>query len=259
LALWAGGIAAQGQPVQEEDMSSIGRQFQEETSSGENGYQGSHLRYGDMVPEFKSYPGSRKFKLPRTTREGLTVETAIHRRRSVREYSGKPVSLEQATLLLRAAYGRTQSSGDLVHRSVPSAGGLFPMEIYLVARRVDSLPPGLYHFQVEDTSLALLREGDLVPAVWEGTYQQDSAADPALFLLISARFDRTTRKYADRGYRYVYMEAGSVYQNVYLEAASLGLGTVVMGAFNDEALNDFVEVDGTSEAVLCVMPVGVPR
>lgn len=240
-------------------MSSIGRQFHDQTSADETGYLGGDLRYGDSVPELKRYPAGRRLKLPGTSREGLTVEQAIHQRRSLRDYSLNPVSLEQTTLLLRAAYGRTRSSGDLFHRSVPSAGGLFPMEVYLVARRVDSLPAGLYHFQVEDTSLVMLKEGDLGAELWEGTFQQEAAADPALVLLFSARFDRTTEKYADRGYRYAYMEAGSMYQNVYLQATSLGLGTVVLGAFNDGALNEFLDLDGAHEAVLCVMPVGVAR
>jgi SagB-type dehydrogenase family enzyme len=252
-------VGAQGQEVKEQEMPSIGRQFHDQTSSDENGFKGPDIRYGDSVPAIKLYPGGKPFKLPRTTPDGLSVEKAIRGRRSIRDYSQKPVSIAHTSLLIRAAYGCTHTSAGFTHRSVPSAGGLFPMEVYLVARRVDSLPQGLYHFQVKDTSLVLLREGDLVPAVWEGTFQQDAAADPALVLLFSARFDRVTKKYADRGYRYAYMEAGAMYQNVYLEAASLGLGTVVLGAFQDEVLNKFLEIDGVREAILCVMPVGVPR
>jgi SagB-type dehydrogenase family enzyme len=77
-------------------------------------------------------------------------------------------------------------------------------------------------------------------------------------LIITARFDRTTWKYADRGYRYVYIEAGAVCQNVYLQAGSLGVGTCAVGAFNDDALSALLEIDGISEAPLLVMPLGIP-
>jgi SagB-type dehydrogenase family enzyme len=252
-------IQSQTEHDQEPVMRSIGHQFHEQTSFGDSGYEGKHEVYGKRVPQFKSYSKARRFRLPRPTSKGLSVEEAIHKRRSRRSYTKKPVTLEEATLLLRSAYGITRRVSGFAHRSVPSAGGLFPTEIYLVARRVDSVPAGLYHFQVEDTTLALLEEGDLGEEVWQGCFTQEPALDPSLFVLISARFDRTTKKYADRGYRYAYMEAGSVYQNVYLQATSLGLGTVVLGAFNDDALNALLNIDGIREAVLCVMPVGVPR
>jgi SagB-type dehydrogenase family enzyme len=252
-------IQSQTEHDQAPVMRSIGYQFHEQTSFGDSGTKGQDVVYGKRVPEFKSYPNAGRIRLPKWTSDGLSVEEAIHKRRSRRNYNRKPVTLEETTLLLRAAYGITRRNNGFAHRSVPSAGGLFPTEVYLVARRVDSLPAGLYHFQVKDTSLALLEEGDLGEEVWQGCFTQEPALDPSLFVLISARFDRTTRKYADRGYRYVYMEAGSVYQNVYLQATSLGLGTVVLGAFNDDALNALLNIDGIREAVLCVMPVGVPR
>jgi len=78
-------------------------------------------------------------------------------------------------------------------------------------------------------------------------------------IILTARFDRTTRKYADRGYRYAYIEVGAICENIYLQAQSLDLGTAAVGAFNDASLNDFLDIDGRSEAAILIMPVGVPR
>lgn len=237
---------------------SIGPRFQKETCYDSGGLVGTNVSYGTRTPEFKDYRNRMTVKLPVVTAHGIAVEDAIHRRQSARRYADKPLTEDQLTQLLIAANGLTHTDAGMTHRSIPSAGGLNPLEIYAVVTDVTGLERGLYHFNVLDTCLELLKEGELGPVIQHAALGQESVGDAALNLVISARFARTTQKYADRGYRYIYMEVGSAMQNVYLQSASLGLGTVAVGAFNDVAVNTLLEIDGMSESALLIMPIGHP-
>lgn len=242
----------------QESIMSIGPRFQQETCYDSGGLVGQSTSYGARVPEFKNYADAKLLKLPSGVSGALSVDDAIHRRKSVRSYSEKPVRLEQLARLLIAANGVTQTDSRLTHRSVPSAGALNPLEVYAVVSRVTGLASGLYHFKVQDTSLELITEGELGSKLQTAALGQEPVANAPLALVITARFDRTTQKYADRGYRYVYMEVGSAMQNVYLQATSLGLGTVAVGAFEDGRVNELLGLDGQAESALLIMPVGEP-
>ncbi|HUV30390.1 MAG TPA: SagB/ThcOx family dehydrogenase [Acidobacteriota bacterium] len=244
--------------AQEEPEPSIGPQFHFQTSYGDEGFKGDDITQGKEVPLYKQYEGAIKMILPAPAPGGMSLEQALQKRQSVRSFEKKPVTLAQLSRLLLSADGITRRRGDFDFRSAPSAGALYPMEIYVVAANVESLPAGLYHFQVSDSSLELVREGDLSREAHEAAFEQDCVGSSPVTLILAARFDRVTRKYSDRGYRYAYMESGAVCQNIYLEAASLGLGTVVAGAFSDDAVNALVGVNGHEEAVLLIMPVGYP-
>ena len=128
----------------------------------------------------------------------------------------------------------------------------------MVVSGVESLEKGLYHFQVSDSSLELVEAGDFDQRVHVASNEQSAVGDSPVTIIMSARFDRSTAKYSDRGYRYTYMEAGCICQNIYLQATALGMGTVAVGAFNDDALNRLLGIDGRSEAALLMMPVGYP-
>jgi SagB-type dehydrogenase family enzyme len=246
--------------AQNEDSSlaSIGARFHYETSFGDEGSKTLNPHWGEQIPLFKSYDDAERVSLPTGTIGEMPVERAIDARRSIRSFADRPLRLADLSRVLHAAYGITRTLDDTPHRGVPSAGALYPIEIYVSVSNVDSLQPGIYHFHPSDTSLEWILEGDYTGAVYEGTNSQRAVESCPAVLIITARFDRTTSKYADRGYRYVYIEAGAVCQNVYLQAGSLGLGTCAMGAFNDDALSALLELDGITEAPLLVMPLGIP-
>ncbi len=252
------GLTASANAEQEDNMS-IGQRFHQETSFGDKGYKGKDIRWGRQVPLYKKYESTSKVKLPTPEIEGLSVEEAIRRRRSERYFADKAISLEQLAQVLLSADGITYSSNGWDFRSAPSGGALYPVEIYVIARNVDTLTDGLYHFQVSDNSLELISEGDFSRQVYKAANEQEAMGSSPVTLILTARFDRSTVKYGDRGYRYVYIEAGAICQNIYLEATSLGLGTVAVGAFDDDALNRLVGVDGANEAALLIMPLGIPR
>jgi SagB-type dehydrogenase family enzyme len=244
--------------AQEENPMSIGPRFHEETSNSDQGSKGSGQTRGRQLPPYKTYPENRKVPLPPPAGGSLTVEDAITKRESVREFSDRPLTMNELSRILVSADGLTRPWGTRAHRSTASAGALYPIELYIVVAQVDSLEAGLYHFQAEDTSLALIKAGDFSRDIYEACGEQDAVGSSPITVIITARFERVTQKYADRGYRYVYMESGAAGQNIYLQATALGMGTVAVGAFNDDAVNRLLGIDGREEAALLVHPVGFP-
>ncbi len=168
-------------------------------------------------------------KLPEVIQKGeISVEEALTRRRSVRAYKDLPLSLEQVSQLLWAAQGITEPS--LNFRTAPSAGALYPLEVYLLSGNIIGLPAGLYRYIPEQHVLILVSEGDKRQELFQASLRQSSIRNAPGVLIFTAVMERTTRRYGERGIRYVHMEAGHASQNVYLQAAVLGLGTVAIGA-----------------------------
>jgi len=245
-------LAEEPQPL------SIGQLFHYETSYGDQGFKGKNINRGKTVPLYKEYENARKVILPTPSFAGLSVEKAIQKRASVRSFSEKALNLEQLAQILLSTNGITQQRGGIARRAIPSGGALYALDVYIIADNVESLTDGLYHFQVSDTSLELIEEGDLSDAICNAANQQRAVGLSPLTVILTARFDRMTKKYADRGYRYVYIEAGAACENIYLQATSLGMGTVAVGAFNDDAANKLLGIDGLNEATLLIMPIGFP-
>ena len=181
----------------------------------------------------------------------FSLEKAIGQRRSVRGYADAPLTLEHVSQLLWAAQGLTSPAG---LRAAPSAGATYPLEVYAVVGDVTGLDPGIYHYSNRAHDLTLTSEGDRRDALAAAALGQSIIEDAPLSLVIAAVPARTSRRYGERTNRYVAMEAGHAAQNVYLQATALGLGTVVVGAFTDDAVN---RAAGLGEAEpLYIMPIG---
>jgi len=164
----------------------------------------------------------------------VSVEHALRTRRSVRSYGNEPLTLEQTGQLLWAAQGTTSVRG---FRTPPSAGALYPMELYLIAGQVTGLSAGVYHYSCRDHALSQTLSGDRRGPLCQAALNQSCVRHaPAVFLLCGV-YQRITRRYGERGIRYVFMEAGHAAQNVCLQAVALDLGTVVIGAFRDEEVS----------------------
>ena len=181
-----------------------------------------------------------------------SVEQAMQSRRSVRTYSLEPLILAEVSQLLWAAQGITHPDG---LRTAPSAGALYPLVIYLVAGNVTDLPAGVYQYQPQDHTLIQTSAGDKRQDLFEAALQQSAVKDAAIVLVISAVYERTTVKYGQRGIRYVHMEVGHAAQNVYLQAESLELGTVFIGAFHEDEVRAVLQIH-EEEVPLGLMPVG---
>jgi SagB-type dehydrogenase family enzyme len=200
--------------------------------------------------------GDGDIALPKPRLEGeVSVERALALRRSVREFAPEPLPLAAVSQLLWAAQGITDPPE---RRTAPSAGALYPLEVYLVAGAVSGLRPGVYRYELRRHRLVLESAGDRRADVADAALGQDWVGEAPAIVVLAAVYQRTARKYGERAPRYVHMEAGHAAQNVYLQAGALGLGTTMVGAFRDEKL---IHVLGLPAQVkpLGLLPVGRPR
>lgn len=197
---------------------------------------------------------STEVNLPEPMLKGkVSVEEAISERRSIREYKDAPLTLSELGQLLWAAQGITLPSKGF--RSAPSAGATYPLELYVSVKEggVEGLSAGIYHYDPFTHSLMLHKEGDFSLEISRAALGQQWVREAPVCIVITADFSRTTSRYGMRGERYVYMEAGHVGQNIYLQATALGLGTVAVGAFYDDQLKSII---GCSEDPIYLFPVG---
>jgi SagB-type dehydrogenase family enzyme len=139
----------------------------------------------------------------------------------------------EVSQLLWAAQGVTASGG---RRTAPSAGALYPLELYLVAGNVKGLPEGIYKYRPDGHEVMRAVAGDKRTELSQTALGQTSIRNAAVVLLLTADYERTTARYGERGVRYVHIEIGHVGQNVCLQAVALNLGAVVIGAFDDSGV-----------------------
>lgn len=188
--------------------------------------------------------------LPAVRTEGdVSVEGALARRRSVRAFAPRSLTREEISQLAWAAQGVTSDAG---LRAAPSAGALYPLELYVCTSE------GLFHYDPDEHALTLRRAGDLRSAVQAAGLNQEALGDAPAIFLIAAVYERTARKYGSRTERYVHMEAGHAAQNILLEATALGLGAVPIGAFEDLRLSEALSLPGDHRP-LYLVPVGEPE
>ena len=194
-------------------------------------------------------------KLPPARSEGhVSIESVLSLRRSVRSYSKQPLSLNELSQLLWAAQGINSRD---IRRTAPSAGALYPLELYLVAGLTTDISPGVYRYSSEQHSLNLIKESDQRRALSGAALNQELiAAAPACFV-ITGVYRRTAKKYGKRARRYVQLEAGHASENILLQAVALKLGTVVVGAFDDQQVQRVLDLPAEHEPLL-VIPVGFP-
>ena len=194
--------------------------------------------------------------LPRPRLSGpWSVEGALAKRRSAREYTGEALTRAELAQLLWAAQGITDAEG---LRTAPSAGALYPLEVYVAVGVVEDLPSGIYRYEPGRHALAFVAEGDRRVELAAGALGQECVQEGAAVIALAAVYRRTTGKYGERGIRYVHMEVGHAAQNVYLQAVALGLGMVVVGAFDDRDVKRIMNM-GAKEEPVCLMPVGRAR
>jgi SagB-type dehydrogenase family enzyme len=215
------------------------------------------------LQEFKQPVGVlSEVSLPAPDSSALT--RLLTRRRSCRSFAPEKMTADSLSAVLAAAYGIVDTapfggSDRFLRRSVPSAGGLFPLELYAAVRRVSGIEDGLHHYDVIRHGLRLLSRGDLFPTLEQPLYPYVFACDANVILFFTAVFLRTQRKYGPRGYRYILLEAGHAAQNACLRAAELGLSTLCMGGFVDSDLAKLLGLDSASEGVVYSMAVGFAK
>ncbi len=183
----------------------------------------------------------------------ISIEEALQKRRSVRHYKNEPLQLKDISQLFWAAQGIT-STGD-GGRTAPSAGALYPLELYLVCWNINGLLPGVYHYLPADHSLELVINNDKRKTMTIAALNQDAVNKCAAVIVIAAVYKQILLKYLKRGKRFVHMEAGHAAQNILLQAVSLNIGTVVMGAYIDALVKKALQLPRNTKP-LYLIPVG---
>lgn len=238
----------------------IGDSFQQETKYHRDRMRGGPLDWQNQPEPYKEYPGSRRVELPGASpaAPGASLHEALTKRKSIRQFSGEPLPLEQLSYLLWASTGIQRRERGIEFRTAPSAGALYPVETYLAVNNVADLPNGLYHYPVAAHVLEELRPGDVGPGAAEAALDQEMCAQAAVTFIWTGIFQRSKWKYKQRAYRYVYFDAGHVAENLALAAAALGLGACHVAAIYDDEANALLGVDGAEESVIYMTAVGVP-
>jgi SagB-type dehydrogenase family enzyme len=249
---------AKGRAVMESH--EVGRYYQEETQYNRSRISTSGMNWSRKPSPFKTYQNCiKRVPIPALPEEdGISLWDALARRRSMRDFSRTPLACLDLARLLWATQGVTRREGAYLLRTAPSAGALYPVETYAVISRVEGLSPGVYHLDIAGWSLELIREGDFGQALAAAGLHQDMLAAAAAVLVWTAVIARSAWKYGQRAYRYIYLDAGHIAQNLYLAAEALGLGCCAVGAFFDSEVNDVIGVDGKEEFVIYMAAVGRP-
>lgn len=212
-----------------------------------------------VKPKMKSQSNSwhqlkDNIKLPQAKYDSqFSVEKALLKRRSVRDFKNTPLTLAEVSQLLWSAQGITEEK--LGFRTAPSAGALYPLEVYLIVGNVTGVPPGIYKYKPAGHEIIKLSSADKRTELYHAALGQKWVKNGAVVIVFSAVYERTIEKYGERGVRYVQMEAGHASQNVYLQTVALNLGTVVVGAFDDNQVKKIVGMED-KEQPLVIMPIG---
>jgi SagB-type dehydrogenase family enzyme len=214
---------------------------------------------------FKSYPGAAFTPLPNVTpSKGASFEHVAAARRSIRRFSGQQLDLKQLSRLLFFGNGITGRLDASEHgivqpvRAAPSAGALYPVELYVAVEAVEGLVSGLYHYAVDRHGMEFLTPGSLADVLSEATSDRATFSNAAAAFILTGAFGRAHFKYGERGYRFALLEAGHICQNILMAATALGLGAVALGGFVDDEVNSTLDLDGVNEAAIYLIAAGYP-
>jgi len=209
------------------------------------------LNQDELFKKEKNFMSEKMVNLSEPKKSSaVSLEEAIDSRQSVREYSNKKISLEELSQILWAANGINKRG----KRTAPSAGALYPIELYVVGG-FGNYESGIYHYLVQEHSLERIKKGEFLAELSEIGLGQKWIKEAPLAIIVSGVIGRTKEKYGARAEQYVALEAGHVGQNIYLQSTALNLGTVSVGAFNEERISEFLGFEEDQKAYY-IFPVG---
>ena len=235
----------------------VGDIYQKETKYHRGQLPPGGLDWGSKPDTYKRYSSVPRVALPTPSLDQeISFWDVIKRRRSVREFSEKPIARADLSMLLWSSQGLTQKIEGAGLRTAPSAGALYPIETYLVVNSVEEIETGIYHYAVETHELEQLKLGDFHTPVARTALDQEIAYYANVVFVWTAVFERSKWKYKQRAYRYIYLDAGHIAQNVALSAVALGLGSCQIGALYDDEANALLGVDGVHESTVYMTTVG---
>ena len=238
----------------------IGDTFQRQTKYYRDNMPGGMLDWDTKPDIYKSYPDSDTIELPSPGNLAtMSLHDAIQNRRSIRTFSDEPLTPEQLSYLLWASTGIQRIEDGYEFRTAPSAGALYPIETYLVVNNITGIKRGVYHYNIKRHILEQLAEGNFCEKIRLASLYQEMAYHAPVVFVWTAVFYRSKWKYDQRAYRYIYLDAGHIAENLALAATALELGSCQIGALFDEEVNAILNIDGSEESVLYMSVVGTPE
>ena len=241
-------------------MKTVGDDFQTGTKYSRDQRLGGNLNWANKPETYKSYPSSKTIQLPKSLQEATIGFTEVLRRRkSIRAFSNQPLSMGDLGFLLWASTGIQRVEHGYEFRTAPSAGALYPIETYIAANNVEDVEEGIYHYNIKNHLLEEIKTGNFGDALAHAALDQKMCATASVVFIWTAVFRRSKWKYKQRAYRYIYLDAGHVAENLALAAASITCGSCQVGAFFDDEINSIVGIDGTEESAICLSVVGHPK
>jgi len=237
----------------------VGDNFQQKTKYLRGNLPGGGLDRTAKPEAYKRYPSAPRVPLsPPQTENGAPIWDVLRQRRSQRRYQNAPLQEAELSQLLWASQGITQTRQNYGFRTAPSAGALYPVETYVVVNAVEDIEPGIYHYAIEKHELEQLKTGNFGSKIAQAALDQSMAAQANVVFVWTAVFERSKWKYKQRAYRYVYLDAGHIAENLALAAVGLGLGSCQIAALYDEEANALLDVDGVEESTIYMTIVGRP-
>jgi len=275
----------------------IGDLYHQETKYRRESMPRGGVNWAHQPSPYKEFPYLLKhFQIrPLDQQDGKPIWEVIAQRRSIREFSRQSITFSELSQLIWATQGITSRawgfdpfdsaqtllfrigakarSGSTLSklrpsgrrsrrvdfRATPSAGALYPIETYIVVNRVEEISTGIYHYNVKEAKLSLLKEGHFGSDLCQAGLSQEMLEEAACVFIWIAIVERSKWKYRERAYRYIYMDVGHIGQNLYLAATALNLGCCTVGAFFDKEVDRLIGVDGKEEISVYLGAVGRPR
>ncbi|MHA1191307.1 MAG: SagB/ThcOx family dehydrogenase [Promethearchaeota archaeon] len=238
--------------------NNYGDNFQQQSKYVRNHLPAHFLDWNSKPKIYKSYKNPINIIHLPTPKfdEKISFWKIIKNRQSLRKFNREPLNLEQISSLLFGMSGITRKYTQFAFRTVPSAGGLFPIETYCIVNNVIDVDLGVYHYNIKEHVLECLKLGDYRNDAMKASLDQKMVYNSPITFIWTAIIERSKWKYLQRCYRYIYMDAGHVGQNFYLVAEALGLAACTIGAIYDNELNDLLEIDGIEETAIYVGVTG---
>jgi len=239
-------------------MKKTGKIFMQETK-----YQNlseSDQRKGLSQPKLTVPFEGDKIPLPKydtLTFKTLDLNQAIMNRKTVRKYTEEALTKEELSYLLFSMQGIKESHPQATKRVVPSAGARHPFEVYVLINKVKDINQGLYRYLAEEESLGVIEENKTIAnTIQAACFDQVMISNSAVTFILVADIYRMTYRYVERGYRYIHLDAGHIMQNLYLASEQINAGTCAIAAFNDDALNNALALDGENHLSIYVGTTG---
>ncbi|MBN1802404.1 MAG: SagB/ThcOx family dehydrogenase [Candidatus Lokiarchaeota archaeon] len=235
-----------------------GDDFQEKSKYKKGKLPQHDLNWPNKPKQYKDYENALfRVVLPKLEfNTGIEFWKTLLNRHSTRSYSKIPLTLKELGFLLFGMCGLTRKYPDYAFRTTPSAGGLYPIEVYPIVNNVEKLKEGIYHYDIKNHALECLKEGDFKAKTCDACLGQKMVLNSAVNFAWTAIIARSEWKYLQRCYRYIYLDCGHIAQNFCLVAEALNLGACTIGALYDDELNAILGIDGINETIIYVGVVG---